>query len=260
MDYTLGIIFLLNVVVMFTSLYLHLEDKRKREVEKLKKSIRSRELLLEIISHDLGDNLRAVITAIDLKEQVHSGYPAEIVKKFNEAAKHSAKAILATLENLSYFKEAIFIEGKTKLDFIDFDDLCENIMSTFQAMASLREINLKSEVLVGEIYVKDKNALATLLRNLIHNAIKHGLKGTSVKLNARSDGKEIIILIQNTASIANKNKLVNLFEIEGIKDYKSAGGNLGYELISKAIQHLGVKISLLPSKEPGVVIECRWFL
>ncbi len=145
-----------------------LEDKNRQ----LANLNATKDKFFSIIAHDI----RSPITALDsVGEQMEYYLSKNDVNKLqllSSRVEQTAKKLSTLLDNLlnwalvqteamSYRPRAIFLQP-----------ISRNILELYEPFASTKGIRLENHISVGEMAYADENALSTILRNLINNALK----------------------------------------------------------------------------------------
>ena len=94
----------------------------------------------------------------------------------------------------------------------------------------------------------DINALNTILRNLMSNAIKFTREGGSIAIDARRNGKVVKISIQDTGIGMSKEKMDNLFDTTGHNStpgtQNEKGSGLGLSLVKDLCDMINAEIEV----------------
>lgn len=232
-----------------------LEDitEKKALEKKLNELNTSKNKFFSILSHDLKGAFGQFIGATDLildeinnfdKEQIEN-----IVKLLNEQAERSYK-LLENLLDWSKSQEGIL---KFQPEPIDLYVLINEIIEYYSQAAKKKFINLLLKLKGHLIVYADKYMLSTVLRNLVSNAIKFTDKGGIVSVSAREVvdiegfvGKVLEVSVEDTGVGIEKERIENIFNLEGNYSTKGTGGEqgtgLGLVLCKEFIEKHGGKI------------------
>lgn len=121
---------------------------------------------------------------------------------------------------------------------INIKDMAFDIEEFFSTM--LRDKGLNFENKVGsQLSVKaDSNAMSTVLRNLIDNAIKYTPKGGTITINGMAKDKSISILISDTGIGIAPDKIKDIFQLKQNKSEEGTEGEKGTGLGLHLVQEL----------------------
>jgi len=228
----------------------------KEEIEeknqKLEESNATKDKFLSIISHDLIGPFNILLGFSDiLKESFEEQEDIEEQKKYASHIYESIHKSYKLLENLLIWARAqkdglVFYPEKINLYFF-----AKDIIELLKQSAEKKSITIENHINKEIIVDADQNMLATILRNLISNAIKFTSRGGNVKLSVKySLGKQnksyAEISVQDSGmGVASKVKsnLFNLSESISTKGTeKEEGTGLGLILCKEFVEEHGGKI------------------
>ena len=151
------------------------------------------------------------------------------------------------LENLLEWSQSQ--TGKIEFTPEQFDiiDLIKTTKELLSAQAQNKNISLVADIRDGQESVySNKNAINTVIRNLISNAIKFTPVDGKITLSINKSEKEIIVAVKDTGVGMSKAVIDKLFRIDtkhstkGTADEKGTG--LGLILCKEFIEKSGGKI------------------
>ncbi|MGE9269490.1 MAG: sensor histidine kinase, partial [Verrucomicrobiales bacterium] len=191
------------------------------ELEKLNGE---KDRFFSIIAHDLRNPFRGIYSLSEiLAEDWRNLSPEELDSSLKEMHKGSEQ-LNRLLENLLSWaqlqKGRLSIEPKPW----EVEKLLEGCLMLFQGMADQKRIRLELSIESGTVVVADEEALATVVRNLINNAIKYSPEGGEIRVRAERRGKEIAIEVKDFG-VGMDEKKVNSLLVLG--EHKSTPGTSG---------------------------------
>ncbi|MCC8173030.1 MAG: HAMP domain-containing histidine kinase [Odoribacter sp.] len=204
------------------------EKALKKQTQRLKQTIDSRDKLYSIIAHDL----RAPIGTVKMinsyieenKEKIRN---ADMRKKFamiNETTENAFNL----LENLLRWTRNQ--SGKTKFIPLQFDVsiAVREVLSLFTSIAQAKNITLHNAVTKSLKVYADEDMVKTVLRNLISNAIKYTYPGGKVEVSFTENKMNIILAVKDNRkgmSIEQQKNLLKKNEALGSSGTKNEKGS-----------------------------------
>ncbi|MEN8119942.1 MAG: hybrid sensor histidine kinase/response regulator [Bacteroidota bacterium] len=224
-------------------------DALKNTEQELRIANTAKDKFFSIIAHDLKSPFNALFGFSELLYENFDEYDTEEQKEFISHVHQGLKNTYKLLEDLLLWSRA----QSGTIDFnpekLNLFMLILETMGLLGQAASEKSIDLKNEIAENVIVEADKNMLATILRNLISNAIKFTPKNGAITINARlmiiekAQSYAEISIKDNGVGIA-KEKLSQLFEISKNVSTKGTenedGTGLGLMLCKELIEkHTG---------------------
>lgn len=214
-SYNISVLNIVIRIIFFTAVTLLIANL-KRTHEKLKESLREKEILFKEIHHRVKNNMAIISNLLFFQENSSDDDKTKVI--FREA-RNRIKSMLMIHEKL-YESE--------NLAFIDFglytNHLVEDISKTF----GKDDISLSIEA--EEIYLEMDKALscALIINEVVTNALKHafsqGDKGTISISLTNSNNNEVCLMIKDNG--------------KGISSDNNQKKTLGFHLIEGFVQHL----------------------
>jgi len=163
-------------------------DELRREValrtEELTEAIRTRDRFLSIISHDLRGPLGTMAQMLDFVDENRDGFTKDNLFEIIEDLKLSANSVWQLAENLLAWVRSRQERLVAVTETFQVKEAIEPILQTYYRMATEKGVELIWE---GEGVLKvhcDRHFLATIVRNLVANAIKFSSRGGAVRIAA----------------------------------------------------------------------------
>jgi two-component system, sensor histidine kinase and response regulator len=155
---------------------------------KLKESNETKDKMFSIISHDLLGPFGNIRESLDLIVTDQVQMDQESLHQFIKALWNTTGNAYALLENLLYW--ARNQQGRMVYNprLLDLNLIIHETYSLLAGMAKHKDISLKTNLIkVYEVFA-DKNAVKTILRNLVSNAIKFSESGGKIITKAQDAG------------------------------------------------------------------------
>ncbi|UKN03531.1 HAMP domain-containing histidine kinase [Paracrocinitomix mangrovi] len=226
--------------------------KREREINELQQNF------LQSVSHELKTPLASIglfletIRDRDLSEEKKKDAcdrALSEVKRLN----HLISDILTArnIDSSNYFIH------KEKIDLDDYinkvvNSLKDTLMVDYTFSLSLDEITIDL----------DKEALDSIVYNILENASKYAPKGSKVSISlTKKSGKTILQISDEGIGLdaAAKERVFNKFyRVENEMTRKSKGTGLGLYIVKFLVETQGGKIKLLDNKPQGLTVEIQF--
>lgn len=216
-------------------------------------SERLRSALLSSISHDLRTPLATILGAVTSLKSLGTRMPAESRDELLAAIEEETRRMSRFVTNLL---DMTRIEGphlEIKRDWVDVGDVIRAAAERARAAWPERLIELAVEA--GLPLVRGDSALLEqVLFNLLDNANKYSLPGTSTIVSAARTGGEMILTVSDVGQGIPASDLERVFEkFYRVKqdDGRGAGVGLGLAICRGIITALGGTISAESPTEKG---------
>ncbi|MFI3300805.1 MAG: hybrid sensor histidine kinase/response regulator [Candidatus Gastranaerophilales bacterium] len=210
-----------NLNIVRSQIYSTLKTKRLQDAMQDKK-----ETFLAMVTHDLKTPISAEITALELllKNQCENldELQAEIIKDVLGAAKYMKNLVNNILNKYKFDTDTLILNKQNVSIKNVLSDCVEEIK--YLVEDKKQKINLKCDFTNANADV-DCIEIKRVIHNLLINAIEHGRKNTTIKIELIENKNEFEISIKNKGvgidlqdpneifekfvSLANKNKQVN---------------------------------------------------
>ena len=213
--------------------------------------------LFKIIAHDLKNPLSSIeaFTDLMLQDDVECSEEDKVV--FLNLIKESATKASEILNDVLIW--ALNQEQPVDNKKLSIKSLVDEELKLLEIQASQKEISIHNTVDANLDVVTDKNKVATVLRNLISNAIKFSYSKGAITISAAVVDKFIQITVKDNGIGMTTEEMHNLF----IVDYKKSktgtnneeGTGLGLVLCKDFVQKLGGKIIVSSELNQGSALS-----
>ena len=222
------------------------EIRLEQQAEVLAKAQIHRDKVYSIIGHDLKSPLSRLLGVtrlyLKLNESEKNSQEFEHLKKIY----NSSKTLNSMLDNLLSWSK--MHSGQLKLDqkAINLHELIYEIEELLGELLEEKKLILKKEIDKNIKVRADKNMIATVLRNLISNAIKYSNANSEIKVNAINNANEVeISVVDSGVGISEENLKLLFMEdshiiTKGTNEEKGSG--LGLKLCKDFIDANGGKL------------------
>lgn len=231
------------------------EEQMKKNNEELVKLNTVKDKSLAIISHDLRGPFQGFLGLTkDLAsniEKMEQEEIAEIASVMHQSAKETY-SLLTNLHEWSRLQTGRFSFNPVELNlFLEV----ANLQRLFQSALVLKAIMLENDVDKDVIIKTDENALSTILRNLIDNAIKFTHEGGKVSVSSIKKGSFLEVTVHDSGVGIGSDKLEVLlgpyagYTTRGTNGEKGSG--LGFQLCKDLVEKCGGTIRVKSAVNSG---------
>lgn len=236
-------------------LYLQLiqnETFLRKSNEELKKLNEMKDKFFSIVSHDLKNPFAGILTMTDIinhhLDEFSKDELADMLRSLNNTAQQTYKF----LEDLLEWSRSQMGRVQMNITNEDLASIVAGTILTLNQQAELKNITIENNVPVSTYALFDNNMMATIVRNLVSNAIKFTHKGGKVTLNAEKvsiDGKPFVRLsVSDTGVGMSEDKISQLFSLEKVQSTpgteREKGTGLGIVICRDFIEKMGGKIAV----------------
>ncbi|MCP4155491.1 MAG: tetratricopeptide repeat protein [bacterium] len=208
----------------------------------------TKDKFFSILSHDLKNPTSALFGSLEfLCENFHELSPEEnydFLRELNQSSKHMHD-LLENLLQWSVFQTGTFQYNPEKID------VWQKVKKSFSLLkinADKKNIRLISKIKENTFVYTDKIMLATVVRNLVSNAIKFTGDGGQVAIDLIENENAIILSVSDTGTGISKEDIPKLFKIEvsytSIGTSHEKGTGLGLILCKEFVERAGGFISV----------------
>ncbi|HSH01482.1 MAG TPA: hybrid sensor histidine kinase/response regulator [Anaerolineae bacterium] len=239
-----------------------LEELRQREAERaeaLAALNASRERFFSIVAHDLRTPFNPLLGMSQVLMMMD-----DLPEDASEMASyiyHAARSTYDLLENLLQWS---MIEGghlTYKPERIQVSEVAEEVVSLLKETATAKKIGLESEV-AEDIWVEgDRNMVATVLRNLVSNALKFTLAEGEVVITAGlglGSDEMVEIRVKDTGIGMTIDEQAQLFQQVGGNTRKGTanekGAGIGLIICQEMVERWGGEIGVRSEVGQGTVM------
>ncbi len=214
----------------------------------------TKDRLFGIIGHDLRSPLLSLSGIAQKFNYLLQKNRVEDIRKLGfvvESSLQQVKTLTDNLLNWSMIEQKQFPHHP---ETIKVAEIMEEVISVFQNAADAKKIELSLHIEKGLQLWVDYNALATILRNLVGNAIKFTHTRGRVTFSAIAQNAQIILKIQDTGIGISPERLSNLFQFRGMSKTGTSGergSGFGLPLCKELMELNGGKISVESIENEG---------
>jgi len=189
-------------------------DKLSVLAFELKKSNKTKNKFISVLAHDLKNPFQSILGFSELiKEQTLKG-KYDNVNLYSEYIYNTAVNTYTLLENLLDWAKAQAGMMKYKPKNILLDDIIRESIYIIKNSADAKNINLEVFCEKSTEVFADKSMIATIIRNLVTNAIKFTERNGSVIISSEKNNKDVIITVKDSGIGIKEEKISKLFKAD----------------------------------------------
>lgn len=249
----------LGEIATFKDKQLLIQKGRENSLNyyKLLKETQEKEVLIHCIIHDLADPLTGINYCFELLalQQNLSPKGKEYLENGKKQAKKQERLIREILDAFSAEVEAL---DNFTLNITQAPDalICaKEVINTLSPTFSLNQINLQLspdiETLADWKVVGEKLRLDRVLSNLVENAFRHSLAGSTVTIDLKQDRDFIITIVKDQGFGVSPDIASNLFQKFSQGKERPGKIGLGLYFCRITVERWGGTIGYLPLDSGG---------
>jgi len=207
------------------------------------------------VTHDMRGRLSSIFGAVDIANNMND---LEEIREMLGMMKDS-------VHNLDNFIQSIHDyynvnRGELVISEIDFNDIIQDQMDTYQFTAKMKQVRFKTQVSQNESFRGDPMAMKIILNNLLSNAFKYQKKENEEKLVELSinveNGVATIQIKDNGIGIAG-NHIGDIFNMFFRASSQEVGSGFGLYNVKDALLKLNGEITVDSVVDKGTTFQVK---
>jgi two-component system, NtrC family, sensor kinase len=218
------------VLVIGAFSYLALKKNRKileTKNEELRKLNQTKDRFFAIVGHDLRGPITSFSGINDLLNWYISKNDMEKVKAFGGKITQSVRQLDTLLNNLLNWAMSQTNAIPYRPEPLQINQLTKECYGYFEHSLEVKHLTLIDETTDDLFVFADKNALTSVLRNLVSNAIKFTPAKGSIKISTRLVDNMVWVDVQDTGVGISEAKLKTIFSLSESKTTSGTSGEKG---------------------------------
>ena len=237
-----------------------LNEKLFESEKKLIELNLNKDKFFSIIAHDLRSPFNSLLGLSEFLTSELDDFTDDEIKAFAESIHKSAKQVYTLLENLLQW--ARIQSGRIEIQPIKLDlyEAANDVTDIFMSTALKKNLELENNLSCETLVFADQNIVASVLQNLISNAIKFTSRG-SIKISSWEIGDLVCLEVEDSGIGMNAETIRKLFRIDmayttpGTENEKGTG--LGLILSKELIEKTGGTIEVESEKGKGSIFRLK---
>ncbi len=217
---------------------VRLVEERERALEKLEDSLNDleqlssklsqsnnmKDLLLDIITHDVRNPAGAILGAVELLK--HDEMDEEIFGMIQKSCENLLKIIshATTLSKVAMDEDMVIEE-------LDLYNMIEEVTESFRSSLSYYDMEVDNEIPPG-FMIRANPVIEEVFSNYISNAIKYASSGKKITIGCEENGKYLEIYVKDLGETIPADKREAVF-IRSFQLAETKGRGLGLSIVKK---------------------------
>lgn len=220
------------------------EQTYKSLSEKLINTNAMKELLLDVITHDLMNPL-GVISGIS--ELLMNEFPDN---EMVSVIKDSSESLIKVVENATTLSK-LSLGEKIEMENVDLTQIIKKVSSEFSSQ--LKEFGMKCEFkLAKTIIIKANPIIEEVFKNYISNAIRYSSNGKIIIFESKESKSAVTINVIDFGPTVPKDKRGSIFDREFQLDNETGiGRGLGLAIVKRIAMAHNAVVDVKPNKPKG---------
>jgi signal transduction histidine kinase len=237
----------------------HALDELKITNQKLQELNATKDKFFSIIAHDLRSPFTSIIGFSELLADQIIDKEYDNIEQYAGFIKQSSKQAMDLLTNLLEWARSQTNKIEYKPEKIDLAHLIEETALMFDQIALPKGITIKRILNHNLEVMADKHMIATVIRNLISNAIKFTSPGGEISVSAQKDQEEIVVKVSDNGVGIPANRIEKVFQIDNnnstLGTANEEGTGLGLILCKTFVEKSGGWIKVESEEGKGSVFS-----
>ncbi|MEO0405281.1 MAG: HAMP domain-containing sensor histidine kinase, partial [Bacteroidota bacterium] len=235
------------IAILLLSLLLVARKKLSKQNVELQSLNQTKDRFFGMIAHDLRSPIVALGGVDEQMEFYMNKGDNDKVKKISNLVGSTSRKLNGLLDNLLNW--ALIQTGNIPHhpEEVDVKKVTEEVLQLYQANIEVKGLEVKMDMNSSNAAIMDENALRTVLRNLVGNAIKFTEKNGVITLKTRPDGQRLKVIVQDSGVGMNREQQARLFQLSTVSQTGTAGekgSGLGLVMIMDLLKMNNGKIDV----------------
>lgn len=234
----IGFTFIIVLILAFVYMrYRYLKESQNIlnnhniEVEKRNHSLAelnlTKDRFFSIISHDLRTPIASIVALSDTLNDNFDNYSLEKIKKYVSNICEASDQTFLLLENLLSWATIQMRDSDPILQHHKIHDICLLAIHQIDIAATAKNISIEYIIDAKDTVYADKNMIATVVRNLLTNAIKFTPAKGDIRVYSKSHDKNVTIHIKDYGIGITDEDQKHIFNLDNQVSRKGTYGEVG---------------------------------
>lgn len=237
---------------------IDISDRKIRE-EKLVKLNTTKDQLFSIISHDLRGPVGKLKQLLDIYMDDPGIFDKATWDQVFHDMRKSADSLFQLLENLLSWARTQQGQAAVHYESIALDPIVTDVFAVLKLLASEKRVALEMDLHLGGPLLTDRHVLSTILRNLVHNALKFTMPGGKITVTAEESLDDLWIEVRDTGVGMAPETLDRIFKkrerVTTFGTGKEKGQGIGLGLCQDLAESLGAHLEAESQVGRGTAIR-----
>jgi PAS domain S-box-containing protein len=213
----------------------------RRELEKLRQDF------LNMVSHDLRSPLQGIKLAQQMLLRGSLGVLSDKAKQTIQMAERNSDRMLELINDLLDFEKMQSGEMQLEIAPEQLREIIDEAIEAVQTLAVAKRLALSWNACSLQV-LADKRRIIQVLVNLLSNAIKFSPEDSTIQIETKESGDEVIVeIIDHGPGIAAENqpKIFEKFkQLSGVEYNQRGGTGLGLPICKAIVEFMGGRIGV----------------
>lgn len=218
----------------------NINAKLEKSEKDLKDALALKDKFFSILAHDLRNPLAVFLNVSDFMTNYYSELNDEEVYQFLNDINKASINLFNLLENLLLWAKIQTGSVRYDPELIDMTNLTERVVKDYRELAQKKDVTINIFARRKTIIKADLNMMMTVLKNLVHNAVKFTEKNGEININLSQTEKDTIITVIDNGSGIDPETQSKLFSFDLNKKSKNihqeSGTGLGLILAKEFVE------------------------
>jgi signal transduction histidine kinase len=253
LQYAIGILIIIFLVI---SLFLAIRLYKAKQT--LINANKSKDKLFGIIAHDLKGPIGNIGAMIHLlKAEPNENRKSQYFNYLTQSVQNIS-VLTNQLLSWTFSQKGDFVFNIKNLSVRDISD---KTIEIFDYQLAEKDIEIVNDIEEGLKVLADKNALLTIFRNLISNAVKFSKRGGKINLNAEKAGNYIEIQISDSGVGMSQKSIRKVLEgkhvVSSLGTANEHGSGLGFSIVIEFVKKMKGKIKIESDGKSGTTVVLK---
>jgi two-component system sensor histidine kinase/response regulator len=219
-------------------------EEKTRELQILNDQ---KDLLFSIIAHDLRNPFQALLGLSELQRRAAAKQDWAAMTRHTEGIHVSAARAASLMEGLFAWASLQLTSPELVMSDVDIKAVVDEMLSTVADPVAKKQLRVRNDC-AGVVAGGDPGMIATVLRNLVNNAIKFTAPGGEIRVSARTADDAVQVAVSDTGIGIPAETAANLFRMDRRATRPGTdgepGSGLGLLICQTLVERLGGVLSL----------------
>lgn len=218
----------------------------------------SKDKFFSIISHDLRSPFNSLINLSMLLKEDGENMECSETREYADIIHNTSLKTYNLLQNLLDWSRSATGAILYEPESMHLLNVIADMVESLESSASTKQVRLDVDVKSEDIVKADRNMIATVLRNLVGNAIKFTPEGGTVTIEiADSESGWVAVSVRDTGVGIATDRIPDMFDISKVKSTPGTndekGSGLGLILCKEFVDYHGGRIWVDSTEGEGSV-------
>ncbi len=224
------------------------EDRYRSLSEKLTESNSMKELLLDVIAHDLKNPAGVIkgFAQFGLEDDPNN----DILEEIN----NGADSLLNVINNATTLSR-VTVGDTIEKEELNLTNIINDILKEFSSYFQYEELELDMKI-DEELMVMANSIIGVIFRNYISNAIKYAEAGKKIIIEAIVKNHYVTVNVKDFGKTIDKKDRENIFR-RNVKLDKTKGRGLGLAIVKRIADAHGAEVGVKPNNSKGNIFYLK---